>query len=117
LGQTFEMTAGEQVREWLHVDDAVAALLAALSCDAGPGGAVANAGTGDGIALVELVRKVYATAGADPVLVRAGARPYRPGDPHRLVMNATRARGLLGWHAATPLDAGLAALIAGAKCV
>jgi nucleoside-diphosphate-sugar epimerase len=110
----FEMTAGEQVREWLHVDDAVAALLAALGRDPGPGGEILNAGTGEGVALVELVRRAFAVAGADPALVRAGVRPYRPGDPHHLVMDPRRAERRLGWRATTSLDAGLAPLVAGA---
>lgn len=111
----FDMTGGEQVREWLHVDDATAALLSAVAKDPGASGAVVNVGTGEGIPLVELVRLVYRLAGADPAMARPGVRPYRPGDPHRLVMDAGRASALLGWRARTTLEAGLAGALARRK--
>jgi nucleoside-diphosphate-sugar epimerase len=107
----FEMTAGEQVREWLHVHDAVAALLAASAANPGTDGAVLNAGTGEGVALASLVLEVYSLAGADPWLVRTGARPYRPGEPHRLVMDVRRAQALLGWRARIGLEEGLRSVV------
>lgn len=103
-GAPFETTGGAQVREWLHVDDAAAALLAAAGAEPpGPAAAV-NVGTGEGIALRDVVRLAFDVAGADPALVNAGARPYRPGDVHRLVMDCRLARAALpGWRPAAAL--------------
>jgi dTDP-L-rhamnose 4-epimerase len=109
------MTAGAQVREWLHLDDAVAALLAAA---AGPvrGAEVVNVGTGEGHALRDVVAQVFAEAGAAPALVRAGERPYRAGEVHRIVMDCTRARTALpGWAPRVPLRGGLGALVRKAR--
>lgn len=108
----FEMTPGEQVREWLHVDDAVRALLAAVAAPPPDPVTTLNVGTGVGTPIVELVRSVFALAGADPALVRAGARPYRVGEVHRLVLDVSRAeRALGGWRPGVTLAAGLAALV------
>lgn len=110
-----DLTPGEQVREWLHVDDAVEALLAAAAAAPPAGGAVVNAGTGQGLALGDVVARAFAACGADPALARRGARPYRPGEVHRLVMDGARARALLpGWAPRTGIDEGLAALAAAA---
>lgn len=107
----FEMSGGEQVREWLHVDDAVATLLAAAAAPP-QGGELVNVGTGEGVALREVVRRAFELAGADPDLVRLGARPYRRGEVHRLVMTAERARARFpGRPAPVALDEGLAALV------
>lgn len=90
-GAPFAMTPGAQVREWLHVDDAVRALLAATAAKVA-GASLVNVGTGEGVALRDVVALVFAGAGADPALVRAGERPYRRGEVHRLVMDCARAR-------------------------
>jgi nucleoside-diphosphate-sugar epimerase len=110
----FEMTPGEQVREWLHVDDAVRALLAAVALPA-PAAGLVNVGTGEGRRAREVVALVFEAAGADPALVRVGALAYRRGDVHRIVMDCTRARAVLpGWTPRIPLRDGLAALVRGA---
>ncbi len=107
-----DITPGEQVREWLHVDDAVRALLAAVAAPPPEPVAIVNVGTGEGMRLVDLVRSTFTLAGADPSLVRAGARPYRRGEVHRLVMDVSAAAGALGgWHPAISLEEGLAALV------
>ena len=106
----FEMTGGEQVREWLHVDDAVAAVLAAVSARPPEPATTVNVGTGEGLTLRDVVQEVFRTAGADRALVRVGARPYH-GEVHRLVMDASLAGRVLGWRPRVALRAGLEALV------
>jgi UDP-glucose 4-epimerase len=72
-----------------------------------------DVGTGEGVALVELVRQVYRLAGRDEALVRAGARPYRAGEVMRLVMDPAAARAALGWAPRVALEDGLRALVVG----
>lgn len=111
-GEPFEMTAGEQVREWLHVSDGVRAVLAAAAADPEAPVATVNVGTGDGVRLLEVVRAVYELAGAEGSLVRAGTRPYRPGEVHRVVMDVSRAeRALGGFRPRVGVRAGLEALV------
>jgi nucleoside-diphosphate-sugar epimerase len=111
-GRPFETSGGEQVREWLHVEDAVEALLAAATAPPRAGAEVVNVGTGQGVALREVVGRVFDLAGADPALLRLGARPYRRGEVHRLVMSAERARARWPGRPATrTLEDGLVALV------
>jgi nucleoside-diphosphate-sugar epimerase len=71
-----------------------------------------NIGTGQGISLLDLVRLVFEVAGADPGLIRAGARAYRASEVHRLVMDGSRTRAVLrGFRPVTPLARGLDALV------
>jgi dTDP-6-deoxy-L-talose 4-dehydrogenase (NAD+) len=115
-GRAFETTGGEQVREWLHVDDAAEAVLrAAARAPPGGGIAVVNVGTGQGVALRDVVRRAFEVAGARATLVRVGGRPYRRGEVHRLVMDVERARALLGFTARRPLEDGLAGIAAEAR--
>ena len=113
-GSAFDMTPGAQVREWLHVEDAVAALLRGCELEPPPGLTELDVGTGVGVALVDLIREVYRLAGRDEALVRAGARPYRPEEVMRLVMDPARARTTLGWSPVVTLSDGLRRLVADA---
>jgi nucleoside-diphosphate-sugar epimerase len=107
----FEMTGGEQVREWLHVEDAVAALLAAAGRDPPDLPSIVNVGTGEGVRLRDVVTAVFRLAAADPALVRLGARPYR-GEAHRLVMDVSASAAALGgWRPRSDLRRALEALV------
>lgn len=104
-GQPVNLSGGEQVREWMHRDDAVSLLLAAVAQQP-PGGGVGlvNGGPGVGSRVRDLLRHLAECLGAPESLLRFGARPYRPGEPHHLVMSTARREQLLGnWRPAVPL--------------
>jgi nucleoside-diphosphate-sugar epimerase len=73
---------GTQVRDWVHVDDLVGAVLAAV--DAGVDGPL-NIATGIGTSMAELAAMFCAEAGYDPRFEFLTDRPagvaYRVGDP------------------------------------
>jgi nucleoside-diphosphate-sugar epimerase len=102
-GEPIDVTAGEQMRDYLHVAD-VAAGIAAL---AGPGASgVFNVCSGTARPLRELLLAIGELRGrAD--LIRFGARPYAPREVMYLAGRSDRLRAL-GW---TPrfasLEAGL----------
>jgi dTDP-6-deoxy-L-talose 4-dehydrogenase (NAD+) len=102
-GEPVDVTAGEQVRDYLHVAD-VASGIAAL---ARPGAAgVFNVCSGTARPLREVLLAIGQLRGrAD--LLRFGARPYPPGEVMHIAGRCDRLRGL-GW---TPrfanLEAGL----------
>lgn len=96
-GTEFRMTGGEQVRDWLHVEDAAAAVVTAAETAPPAGVEVLNVGTGEGVAIHALVDRIYRVTGGDPERVRRGALPYRPHEPHHLVLDASKARRLLDW--------------------
>jgi nucleoside-diphosphate-sugar epimerase len=103
-GEPVEVTAGAQVRDYMHVAD-VASGIAAL---ARPGAAgVYNVCSGTARPLRELLLTVGRLKGrAD--LIRFGARPYAPDEVMHLAGRSDRLRGL-GWSPRFPaLEAGLA---------
>jgi nucleoside-diphosphate-sugar epimerase len=112
-GRPFDMTPGGQVREWLHVEDAVAAILRACSLEPPAAMTEVDIGTGEGIPLADLVCDIYRLAGRDSALVRVGARPYRAGEVMRLVMDPARARAVFGWEPTVALADGLRRLVSG----
>jgi UDP-glucose 4-epimerase len=90
---------GTCIRDYVHVVDLAAAHVLALArIDAVPSGAY-NLGLGRGYSNREVVATVEkVTGGRLPV---EGA-PRRPGDPDRLVADATKSRRVLGWEPRFP---------------
>src|SRR5262245_29887818 len=82
---------GEQVRDYLYVDDVVAANVLAL--DRGSGEMV-NLGTGVGTSVNDIFRELKSILGfaGEPIY-----EPPRPGEVQRIYLDASRARERLGW--------------------
>jgi UDP-glucose 4-epimerase len=92
---------GLQSRDFVYVDDIVAALLAAVGRTGGP----YNVGTGEGTTVADLHAACARVAGssAEPRLEAA-----RLGDVQRSVLDPGLIGRELGWHPRVPLDDGLA---------
>ena len=99
---------GRRARDVTHVDDAVAATLAALDRPLAPG-TVCNVGGGRVTTLTE-VRSVLAGLLGREVPVEPV--PAAPGDPGRTAADLSRARDLLGWAPRVDLIDGLASQVA-----
>jgi UDP-glucose 4-epimerase len=93
---------GEQTRDFVHVGDVVAGLLAAA---ASPGGGIYNVGTGVASSIREVHRGCAEAAGVEQEPRFDAARP---GDLRDSVIDSSRAARDLGWRAATELADGLA---------
>ena len=100
---------GTQVRDWVHVDDVVGAVLAAVDAEVdGP----LNIATGIGTSMAELAALFCAEAGYDPWFQFLPDKPagvaYRVGDPTRLTEvytpRVTLAEGVKRALAAPPID-------------
>jgi UDP-glucose 4-epimerase len=93
-------------RDFVAVDDAVEAIIAALSAARCPPSAY-NIGTGVGTSIDDLARRICAITGsASPIL--EGSSSQHPGD---LVANITRARRELGYAPGITLNEGLQAYV------
>ena len=94
--------AGKQTRDFVHVDDAVDAIVRGL--DRGSG-LVVNIGTGNLTTVKELWGLMSGASGLAPRAASA-----RPNDIARLALSPVRARIQLGWSPFTALEDGLAGL-------
>ena len=100
-------SSGTQRRDFMHVDDVAAALVALVDSTVTGG---VNIGTGEAPAVRAIVEKIGAALGrAD--LLEIGALPQRAGDPPLLVADVRRLRDEVGFRPRHTLDSGLAATI------
>ena len=106
-GNPVDCTRGTQIRDFIYVDDAAAALVALL--DAGAEGPF-NIGSGVGMTLREVVAVITAQLGRAE-LVRFSARQRPPGDPDRVVADIGRITREVGWRPAVGIEEGIARTI------
>ncbi|HWF24110.1 MAG TPA: NAD(P)-dependent oxidoreductase [Solirubrobacteraceae bacterium] len=107
-GERAKVTAGTQVRDFMHVDDVARAFVAVLESELQ--GAV-NIASGEGVELRKLVELVGAAAGR-PELIEFGAIPPRPGEPDVLVADVRRLRDIVGFHPRHSLPDGVRETVA-----
>lgn len=103
-GRRFPTTAGEQMRDWIYVDDVVDAYLRAATAE-GIEGQSFDIGTGQGTSVRAVVEALFKSF--DPSLLQIGALPYRPGEVWSLVANVEHTQQYLGWQATVSLHDGL----------
>jgi UDP-glucose 4-epimerase len=89
---------GEQTRTFLHVADAVAAIVALAGCEAAIG-RVVNVGGTEEVSMRTLANAVRAAAGSGEVTLVPYASAYPTGfeDMRRRVPDTTRLRQMTGW--------------------
>jgi UDP-glucose-4-epimerase GalE len=95
FGTDYPTEDGTAIRDYVHVEDLADAHVLALRylVDGGKSDAF-NIGTGHGYSVREVIESVERVSGRS-VPVTEG--PRRPGDPPRLVADASKARRVLGW--------------------
>jgi UDP-glucose 4-epimerase len=94
FGTDYDTPDGTCLRDYVHVSDIAEAHVLALAALESDRAAVYNLGTGRGYSNREVIATVKNVTGID-FPVRDGNR--RPGDPARLVADATRIGRELGW--------------------
>lgn len=103
-GEPALCTAGTQRRDFLHVADVAAALVALLESSVqGP----VNIGSGDAVPVARVVQIIAERLNA-AALVRLGARPTPAGEPDLVVADVTRLRDEVGFAPTLDLSGGLA---------
>jgi nucleoside-diphosphate-sugar epimerase len=102
-GETARLTAGEQVRDFLHVEDVADAVgrVAASTL----GGAV-NIGSGQPVTVREIALTIARQLDRTDLLA-LGAQPYAPQEPMYIVADSTKLRTATGWRPRFDLDSGL----------
>lgn len=96
---------GSVVRDYLHIDDLIAALVAGLSFQpAATGPRIFNVGSGQGVSLNELIRLLEKASGKK---ARVTYTPSRKADVPAVVLDIARIRQHLGWSPRITLEQGL----------
>ena len=108
-GERFEMTPGEQQRDFVFIDDVVEALLITLTVPL-IGIRTYDVGTGVACPVRSVVRHIFEKVGGTGE-VAISARPYRSGETMYLVADPCPIAQDLGWRPRTNLETGLAATI------
>lgn len=98
---------GEQTRDFVHVADVMRANLAAAGSEAAVGKAV-NVGTGRAVSVRELAELVVEVTGSDSDIVHTEPRP---GDIAQSQADIARAKEVLDFEAAVPIESGLTDLV------
>lgn len=102
FGNDYPTPDGTPIRDYVHVVDLADAHIRALDhLRHGGASQLLNLGTGHGYSVLEVIESARRMTGK-PIQVRSEAP--RPGDPARLVADATRAREVLGWIAKSDLE-------------
>ncbi len=103
-GESVATTSGEQLRDFMHVEDVAGALAALLASSVtGP----VDIASGHGTRVRELVSEIAELIGT-PELVRRGELPDRPEDPAMLVGKGSRLRDEVGYRTRVSLAKGVA---------
>ncbi len=101
----------QPVRDMTYVGDTVAAFLAIASCDAAVG-EVVNVGTGSGISVADIARKILALLRKElPIVVDEERVRPESSEVYELVCDNRKAARLLGWSPTVKLEDGIARTI------
>jgi nucleoside-diphosphate-sugar epimerase len=92
-GREFASSDGQQLRDFLHVEDVGDVLVALLFSEVG---GVVNIGSGEPVRLAQLLNEVGRATGRSE-LIKLGARPRALNDPDVLIPDLSRQAQELGW--------------------
>jgi len=98
---------GQQIRDWLYVDDHCRAILAVL--EKGRAGEVYNIGGSRALPNLEVVQRIIAATGRDESSIRYVTD--RPGHDRRYALTSDKLTRETGWAPQVEFEAGLAATI------
>lgn len=102
-GETVKLPPGEQVRDYLHIEDVAGAVCAVAASRLT--GAV-NIGSGQPVAVRDVALKIGEIIGR-PELISLGALPQPPDDPMRIVADNSRLVQNTNWKPRYTLESGL----------
>jgi nucleoside-diphosphate-sugar epimerase len=105
-GEAPQVTAGDQPRDFVYVDDVVGLLKTAANHPQARG-QILHAGTGRQHTVRDMVETIAAVVGAVDSPPQFGVQLARPDEPANWVANVTRTTALTGWHPQYDLRSGV----------
>jgi UDP-glucose 4-epimerase len=95
FGRNYPTPDGTAIRDYIHVSDLADAHIRSLNyLRRGGNSEFINLGTGVGYSILEVIESAREVTGRD---IKIQFEPRRPGDPAKLVADATRAAEVLDW--------------------
>jgi nucleoside-diphosphate-sugar epimerase len=111
--QPLDLTAGTQLRDFIHLDDVVRGLMVLIDRPVGSFRRV-PLGSGQAVTVRSVVEQIHAAAASRSIL-RFGAVPQRSREPGCCRADTAHLRSL-GWSPTIPLASGIPALVASERC-
>jgi nucleoside-diphosphate-sugar epimerase len=105
-GSPVALTSGEQIRDFVYVDDAVEAFMACAETDLTTAAAF-NVATGDATSVRSIAEMASDHLGADRSMLRFGAIEPRIGEPSHVVGDASAFTGRTGWNPRVAVSEGV----------
>jgi UDP-glucose 4-epimerase len=106
-GSEFEMTLGEQTRDFVYIADVVDAIMKVCDLES-LGGQVVNISSNSPVNINELAKKIANMISPAAIkLLKIGAKPYQPSEAMNYWANNKLAFELLGWEPRVTIDDGL----------
>ena len=100
FGDDYPTPDGTCIRDYIHITDLCTAHTLALEhLRRGGDSQFINLGNGHGYSVMEVIETARRATGKE---IEVRVEPARPGDPARLVADATKAREVLGWQTQYP---------------
>jgi len=99
FGTDYPTPDGTCIRDYIHIADLISAHLLALEALEHENVLIYNLGNGSGYSVREVIESARKVTGAEIPVVES---PRRPGDAPRLVADARKIRGELGWQPEHP---------------
>ena len=104
-GKDFDMNPGGQIRDLVYVEDLVDGILKA-GASSHSDQQIFNLGSNTGYKIKDIATILNKLMG-NSIRINFGAEPYRPHDPMKYLMDASKAEKILGWSAQTPIEIAL----------
>lgn len=101
--EAVKITKGEQVRDFLHIEDVASAILAVANSSLS---GVVNVGSGQPVTVSKIALELGNILGK-PDLIHLGDLPYRPNDPMFICANSHLLREKTNWMPKLKLERGL----------
>ncbi len=106
-GKKLEFTKGEQIRDYLYIEDLIDAYIAAMNYRPQYSYEEFNIGSDRGRQLKEIVELITSFFDYDKKYISFGALPYRENEMMYLVADISKAKKKLGWKPKTSIMEGL----------
>ena len=107
-GKEYPMTYGDQIRDFIYIDDVVDGIFKALLFSNASDELVVNIGAGASLGIKNIAHLAARLIHPSKLkLLKIGAVPYRRNEVMNYCVNIDRARNLLGWQPTTKIEQGL----------